>query len=354
MAFPLREASGDFFGPLGGSVLDVHYEPLEPEQDTLDAEVGATVSVAFDNAGLFGDADADIYDEVYPRYRDLRNEWWAALRERADELSSPLRPYLLPVPTERAAHGLALPLRRPSVGDVSVVPLDSVPRSSYLDRVRREYGLDYGIRGASGRLFDLAEGLLLAVRSAADAVTDLSSVVDLGAGTGAATNLVLRRTKPKRVLVQDDRTAVGDHLAENLWPSAREQGAGVDVVVGDARTLSFVEPIDLLVISLPFAQQPSLLAHRGAELREALGAGGVLVSASSMVGMRFYQALIAGDDPRLRAWPWYAATPSLRTLFAGVGTVRVRNLLVTVASNSSGRVDAVVAGMVGRGGELVG
>src|SRR5258706_12807349 len=205
MPFPLQDASAEFFGQHGGSVLNVRFEPLEPEQDTADPTLGATVTVAFDNAGLFGDAGADIYDEVYPRYRSLRDEWWQVLAATKGDSPHRLRPYLLPLPAAGAPIGSPRPLRVSVRQPFSVVPLDSVPRTSYLDRMRREYGLDYGIRGASGRLFDLGEGLLLAVRSATDALPDLASFVDLGAGTGAASSLVLRRSQPKRVLAFDAR-----------------------------------------------------------------------------------------------------------------------------------------------------
>src|SRR5262249_33069377 len=148
--------------------------------------------VEFGNAGIFGDATADIYDDVYPRYRALRDEWWSSLTAALDVDAPRLRPYLLPVPAADATVGPARSAGRPAPRDIEVVPLDTVPRSSYLDRMRREYSLEFGLRGASGRLFDLSEGLLLAVRSATDAVPDPESVVELGAGTGAVTSLALR------------------------------------------------------------------------------------------------------------------------------------------------------------------
>src|SRR5690606_17155804 len=142
---------------------------------------------------------------------------------------------------------------------IEVVPLETVPRSSYLDRMRREYGLEFGIRGGSGRLYDLAEGLLLAVRSAADAAPDPHPIVERGAGTGAVTGLALRRARPKRALVHDASEVAGRHLREHLGPVAAATGATLDVVTGDCRDLDFGEPISLLVIGIPFAQLPSLL-----------------------------------------------------------------------------------------------
>ncbi len=353
MPFPLHEASAEFFEPLGGSVLDVGIEPLEPERDSVNPELGATVTVVFDNAGLFGDGGADIYDEVYPRYRGLRHQWWESLASRHEESLLPLRPYLFPLAADDALIGAPLPFRAASPPSISVVPLETLPRSSYLDRMRREYDLDYGIRGASGRLFDLAEGLLLAVRSATDVLPDLASFVDLGAGTGSVASLVLRRAQPKRVLVVDDSEVAGEHLRAYLGPMAADQGASLSVVTGDCRDLPYDIPITLLSLSVPFAQQPSLLARRGREIRTALGDDGLLVAATSMVGMQLYQSLIDGGDPRLRGWPWYTHGQSLRDLFGTVGTVRVRNLLVSVASESPSRVDAVLSAMAGRGGELL-
>jgi SAM-dependent methyltransferase len=353
MPFPLHEASAEFFEPLGGSVLDVQIEPLEPERDSANAELGATVTVAFDNAGIFGDAGADVYDEVYPRYRGLRHDWWDSLSAREEESALPIRPYLYPLPADGAAIGLARPYRESAARPISLVPLESLPRSSYLDRKRREYGLDFGIRSAGGRLFDLAEGLLLAVRAATEVIPDLTSFVDLGAGTGSVASLVLRRTQPKRVLVVDESEIAGAHLRDYLGPVALDHGANLSVVTGDCRDLPYDQPISLLSLSIAFAQQPSLLARRGNEIRTALGEDGLLVAATSMAGMRFYQSLVDGGDPRLRDWPWYPTGRSLRDLFGTVGTVRVRNLLVSVASESSSRVDAVVSAMAGRGAELL-
>jgi hypothetical protein len=69
--------------------------------------------------------------------------------------------------------------------------------------------------------------------------------------------------------------------------------------------------------------------------------------------MRFYQALIDGSDPRLEAWPWHVPGASLREMFGSGATVRVRNLVVSIASSSPGRVDATVNGMVARGAEIL-
>jgi len=334
-------------------VVDTSVELLEPEPDGDTAQLGATVTVEFANAGMFGDSHSDIYDDVYPRYRALRREWWDALSAAANGGSAPVRPYLLPLPGAGAAGGPPRDARRPVAGDIEVVPLETVPRSYYVDRMRREYGLRFGIRGASGRLFDLAEGLLLAVRSATDAMPDPESVVELGAGTGAATSIVLQRARPKRALVHDAREVAGLHLREHLAPLAARVGTSIDVVTGDCRDLTFGEPVSLLAIGIPFAQLPSLLAQRGEAIRTALGDDGVLVAASSTVGMRFYQALTDGSEPRLDAWPWHVPGRSLRYLFPNGAAVRMRNLVISVASASTHRVDATVAGMVARGAEIL-
>jgi hypothetical protein len=353
MSIPLHEASAAYFGPMGGVVLETSIEPLEPEPDAEEAALAATVTVAFDHAGFFGDDRADIYDDVYPRYRALRREWWRMLGQQPVDPSPTLRPYLLPLPAAGAQVGPALPARSRPSRDGEIVPLDEVPRSSRLDRIRREYGLEYAIRGASGRLFDLTEGLLLAVRSAADALPDLESYVELGAGTGAAASMVLRRAEPKRVVAHDESAAVAQHLRQYLGGLAIEKGSSLDVVEGECRTLDFAEPASLLVLGIPYAQQPSLLAHRGEHIQEALGEDGVLVAATSTVGMRFYQSLTDGDDPRLAGWPWYQPRGTLHELFACGARLRVRNLVVSIASASSHRVEATVAGMAARGAEVL-
>jgi hypothetical protein len=353
MSFPLREASVSFFERHAGTVTDVALEPLEPEHDTGEAELGATVTVSFDNAALLGDDRADIYDDVYPRYRALRDAWWRALASVDSDEPTRLRPYLLPLPAPGAPLGQPLAPRESTTGDISVVPIESVPRTSRLDRLRREYSLEYGIRGSSGRMFDLPEAMLLAVRSATDALPDLSAFVELGAGTGAAAHLALRRARPKRLVVHDQSPVAARHLRDYLGAAAGEVGTSLEVLTGDCRELPFAEPISLLALSIPFAQQPSLLARRGPEIQTALGQDGVLLAASSMVGMRFYQALVDGEDERVAAWPWYVPGQALRDLFTAGATVRVHNLVISVASNAAQRVDATVAGMVARGAELL-
>jgi SAM-dependent methyltransferase len=353
MSLALHEASAAFFARLGGIVTETSVEPLEPEPDADTAAFAATVTVEFDNAGLFGDAGADIYDDVYPRYRALRREWWDALRAAATDDSPWLRPYLLPVPAPGAPIGPARDGASPVRPEVEVVPLESLPRSPYVDRLRREFSLEYGLRGASGRLLDLAEGLLATVRAAVDAMPDPESVVELGAGTGAATGLVLRRARPKRLLVHDASEAAGRHLRDFLGALASQTGAALQVVTGDCRDLPFDEPISLLVCNIPFAQLPSLLARRGEQIRAALGDEGILVAASSTMGMRFYQALTDGSEPRLADWPWLVPARSLPDLFASGAAVRMRNLVVSIASASPQRVDATLAGMAARGGEVL-
>lgn len=353
MSLALHEASAAFFAPLGGIVTETSVEPLEPEPDADTAAFAATVTVEFDNAGMFGDAGADIYDDVYPRYRALRHEWWAALRTAIADDVAPLRPSLLPLPVPGAPTGPARDAARPARAEVDVVPLDSVPRSSYVDRLRREFGLEYGLRGAGGQVLDLGEGLLVAVRAAVDAMPDPESVVELGAGTGAATGLVLRRARPKRALVHDASEAVGRHLREHLGGLASQTGASLQVVTGDCRDLPFDEPISLLIGNVPFAQLPSLLIRRGEQIRAALGDDGILVAASSAVGMRFYQGLTDGSERRLSGWPWHVPGRALPDLFASGAAVRMRNLVLSVASASPSRVDATIAGMVARGGEVL-
>jgi hypothetical protein len=180
---------------------------------------------------------------------------------------------------------------------------------------------------------------------------DVDSVAELGAGTGAATNVVLRRARPARVLVQDESEVAARHLRDHLGPAALEAGARLDVMDGDCRRLAFDEPVSLLVLGIPFAQQPSLLAGKGQQIEAALGEDGLLVAATSTVGMRFYQALTDGEDSRLAAWPWFVPGASLRDLFTNGATVRVRNLVISIASASASRVDATVAGMAARGAQ---
>lgn len=349
----LQEASATFFEPVGGVVVETTVELLEPEFDMAEPVLGGTVTVEFDNAGIFGDDRADIYDDVYPRYRALRDDWWRALAAAPDDAGPLMRPYLFPVPASGAPLGPALPTRSRPSGDVEVVPLDTVARSSYLDRMRREYGLEWGIRGSSGRLFDLAEGLLLATRCATDALVDVESFAEFGAGTGAVAGLVLRRAQPKRALVHDERPTVTRHLRECLGPLSIETGAALDVLDGDCRAVPLAGPVSLLVLGLPFAAQPSLLARNGDRIRTALGDDGLLVAASSAAGMRFYQSLVDGGDPRLAAWPWHVPGASLRDMFDSGATVRVRNLVISIASNSTSRVDATVAGMISRGAQVL-
>jgi len=353
MSLALHEASAAFFARVGGTVTETSVEPLEPEPDADTAAFAATVTVEFDNAGIFGDTSADIYDDVYPRYRALRREWWDALRAVATDDTPWLRPYLLPVGAPGAPTGPAGEAASPVRPEVEVVPLDSVPRSSYVDRLRREFSLEYGLRGAGGRLLDLAEGLLVAVRAAVDAMPDPESVMELGAGTGAATALVLRRARPRRALVHDPSEAAARHLREHLGALAGQTGASLQVMTGDCRDLPFDEPISLLVCNIPFAQLPSLLVRRGEQLRAALGDEGVLVAASSTMGMRFYQALTDGSEPRLADWPWLVPGRFLPDLFASGAAVRMRNLVVSIASASPQRVDATIAGMAARGGEVL-
>ena len=354
MPFPLHAVSAEFFGQFGGTVLGSSVEPLAPEPDDDVPFLGATVTVAFDNAGIFGDDRADVYDDVYPRYRALRTEWWRTLANTATADDEPaLQPNLHPLSQPGAPVGPPLPARSRPSREVEVVPLDTVPRSPYVDRMRRQYGLEFGIRSSGGRLLDLAEGLLLAVRAATDALHEIDSFVDLGSGTGAASGLVLRRSRPKHAFVHDDSYIAARHLNEHLGPLAIETGTNLQVVTGDCRAVEFAQPVDLLAIGLPFAQQPSLLARSGPAIKAALGHDGVLVAATSTVGMRFYQALIDGDDPRLAAWPWYVRGASLPDLFPVGATVRVRNLVISIASASASRVDATVAGMVARGAEIL-
>jgi SAM-dependent methyltransferase len=353
MSLALHEASAAFFAPLGGVVTETTVEPLEPEPDADSAAFAATVTVEFANAGMFGDAAADIYDDVYPRYRALRREWWAALRAALSDDTPQVSPCLLPLPAPSATPGPARDAVGPVRPEVEVVPLESVPRSSYVDRMRREFSLEFGLRGASGRLLDLAEGLLVGVRAAVDAMPDPESVVELGAGTGAATGLVLRRARPKRALVHDASEAAARHLREHLGALASQTGASLQVVTGDCRQLAFDEPISLLICNIPFAQLPSLLARRGEQIRAALGEEGILVAASSAMGMRFYQGLTDGSEPRLSGWPWYGPGRALPDLFASGAAVRLRNLVVSVASASPVRVDATIAGMAARGGEVL-
>jgi hypothetical protein len=349
VTFRLQEASAGFFAQVGGTVIDTAVEPLEPEPDEEPA-LGATVTVAFDNAGIFGDDRSDIYDDVYPRYRALRSAWWHTLSNTLDD-PTPLRPYLLPLPAQGAPLGPPLPARSRPGAEFEVVPLDAVPRSSYLDRLRREYGLEYGLRGSGGRLHDLAEGLLLATRAATDTLPEVESFVELGAGTGAIAAMVLRRTQPKRALLHDSSQAVMRHLREHLGPLAIQTGTNLDVVSTDCRELPFADPVSLLVVGLPYALVPSLLARSGQRIRAALGDDGLLVAATSTVGMRFYQALTDGSEPRVTAWPWYVAGATLRDLFGSGAMVRVRNVVISVVAASTARVDATVAGRVSRGAE---
>jgi hypothetical protein len=192
----------------------------------------------------------------------------------------------------------------------------------------------------------------MAVKCSADELKDADLFIDLGSGTGSASKLMMSRCRTKRVLANDFSEASGAHLRSHLGAVAARYGTELNVVTGDCRAISYEPGCTVLAISVVFGLQPSLLAAKGGRIKAALGREGILLAASSMVGMSFYQALIDGSDPRLARWPWYSTDNSLAALFSDVRRVRVGSLVVTLASDSSSRLDGISARMLAAGGRL--
>ena len=311
------------------------------------------VTVEFDNRTLFGAGDADVFDDVYPRYRGLRAQWWDALREAGLPVVPDggrwIRPHPVPVAAAGGTEGETLPKPVRSSRSIRVVELDTVPATPYLTRMRHEYGLTHGIADDSGHLFDLDEALLLAVDCAATEFGELTRFVDVGSGTGSASALAMTRARAGQVLANDFHEAIGNHLRDHLGKLGAARGTGVEVVTGDCRDLTYPPGTTLLAVSTVFGQQPSLLARRGPGIAASLGTQGVAVFASSMVDMPFYQNLTEGGDERLGRWPWYPARTTLRRLFPRVRVLRLRNLVATLAGGPGSPVDAIAARMADRG-----
>ena len=346
-------SSKQFFSRIGGEILKVRI----PSHTTRSASGGIAICpilfVEFDNAGILG--TGDFYDEIYKRYRRMRVDWWKAMETAGITIQSDPkatnRPHFVPVLSDEHTQGEPYPKLDRGFSRLKVVRLDDIPVSADQSRVIETYDLEYGIRTTKGKLFDFDEGLLLSVRSAAEAFPQIGCFTEFGAGSGSSSALVLRSAQVTEAIVNDSSKDLREHLETYLGELAREKSTRLTVRIGDALTMPYPTHIDVLAIGTAFGSQPVLWSKRGADLKSALGERGVVLVASAMVEMLFYFFLTHGGEERLNRWPWKKDLLSLSDLFENVTSMRVNDLVLTIASSSRSSVEKIVAHMEANGSE---
>lgn len=354
MIWRIIELSRGFFCEVGGCILEVKIVEGDPGGAPTDPAWCPVFLVQFSNADLFG-GTVDFYPEVYERYRMLRKDWWDSLKKdgalQAADRHMEVRPHFVPFLSKPYRSGISYPRLERSGSALKIVRLREIERSPYLRRLFSKYHLEYGIRTSNGKLFDLDEALLLGVRSTVETLGEVDLFMDVGTGTGSASALAMRKANVNRVIANDVSEEVRPHLESYLGSLANGTQTHFEVAIEDCTMMEYPLGIDVLAISTIFGSQPTLLWKKGAEIRKSLGSKGVLLSATSMTDMTFYHHLIHGTEPRLSTWPWYTKVRSLDTLFAHLKALRVRNQVLTLASQSGRIIENVSDKMKKEGAE---
>lgn len=335
----INKATDDFFRVVGGKLLFSKHIKI-PTYDNPDRNVCCiNYYIEFNNRNLFG--RGSFSDEVYPRYRKMRADWKKYLKSLGIHLGSDFAVGFVPIldKDNRAGAPYEKEVGRPLGARIVKITAKS---PKYYRGMAKKFGVKFALKEGGGMLVGPENGMMIALKAAADSMSQVGRFLDVGAGTGEISAYIIKNYHPYEVVVNDISPVLEQHLVSYLGKARNDLPVKIAINIADCRQLTIPKKIDLASLGVFYGGQPEFLKKKGREISKSLSACGALIIQSSMPDTLFNQHLLMGDCEGIKIWPWYSCGFNLINNFSQVESFFVDNQFMIIAANSRETVVGII------------
>jgi|GEM_PF-1676942 len=331
-----------FFESMGGKLLSSRCTMVKTYSSQNLIIPCVNYYISFNNKYLFG--KGNFSDEVYPRYRRMRNDWKNILKKSGIKLYSDIAVGFVPLLgsanlKKNEKFKYKKDQKKPIGTKIVNITKDSL---YYYEKMAARFNVEFALKESRGMFVGPEKGMLCALEAACNILKKIDCFVDVGAGTGEMSAYVLKNYNPKKVVINEISQNLKKHLRNYLKKISGNNKTKLIFSFQDCQKIKFPTASDVISVGVFYGVQPSLIQDKGSEMAKSLGKRGLLLIQSAMPETLFNQHILMGDEDRLNKWPWYSKKFILSNYFSCVKTFFIDNQFITLASQSHYLVSKII------------
>lgn len=336
----INKTTGAFFNRLGGKIQECKWQMLPTYGSANQIVSCANFYIVFNNQNLFG--DGDFGTEIYPRYRQIRTDWYKALKQEGVDLFKQAVVGFVPLLKKRPTTIYNDPYLK-SNGTPLGIEIENIhdTESDYFKKISKKFDLNYALKERGGAYVGPEGGMLVMLEKICMQYSRIDCFVDIGAGTGELSAFVVKNFPVKKIIVNELSNHLSEHLNNYLGKLATINYVRYRLFANDCKKMSFPEKTDIISVGVFYGDQPSFIKEKGGQISKSLGRQGILLIQSAMPEAIFTHLLIVGKNEEFKNWPWYSISYNLYQYFNYIATFFIENEFITIASNSKEKIQAL-------------
>ncbi|MBU2634674.1 MAG: hypothetical protein KJ674_05555 [Nanoarchaeota archaeon] len=331
-----------FFESIGGKLLNSKCVKIQTYTSQNSKIHCVNYYIMFDNKDLFG--KGNFSDEIYPRYRKMRNDWKNVLKNSGIKLYSNIAVGFVPLLSSnntkmikkfkyQKEHEKPLGTKILSIDDIN---------SDYYKEMAKEFNVRFALKESGGMFVGPERGMMYVLEVVCNILEKIDCFIDIGAGTGEVSAYVLKKCDPQKVVVNEISQNLKTHLKNYLKKIVKNNKIKIIFSFQDCRKIKFPSKVNLISVGVFYGVQPSFIKCKGSEIVKSLGKKGLLLIQSSMPETLFSQHILMGDVNGVNKWPWYSEKFILSNYFSCVESFFIDNQFITLASQSHDLVNKIL------------
>ena len=296
--------------------------------------------IEFCNEGLFG--RGDFLEEIYPRYRKMRNDWRKKIEKSGIKLYSDIAVGFFPLLNLDKIKKIKYIYKKEveiPLGE-EIISIDAI-KSKYYKEMAGKFNVKFALKEKKGMFVGPERGMLFVLETICSVLKKINCFVDVGAGTGELSAYVLKKI-PQKVVVNELSQKLKIHLKKYLKKIVVNKKTKIIFSFKDCRKIKFPSHVDVISVSIFYGVQPAFLECKGREMVKSLGRRGVMFIQSSMPETFFNQHILMGDKEGLKKWSWFSKKFILSNYFSCVESFFIDNQFIILASQSHGLVNKII------------
>lgn len=337
-----EKVTKEFFESIGGRLLSSNCVKIQTYSSQNSKVSCLNYYIMFSNKDLFG--KGNFSDEIYPRYRKMRNDWRNALKKSGIKLYTDIAVGFVPLLNLNNAKKVKnfkykkenkKPLGT-KILDISKIHVD------YYKEMVEKFDVAFALKESGGMFIGPERGMLYVLEAVSNVLGGIDCFVDVGSGTGEMSAYILKNHDPEEIVINELSKNLRIHLKKYLKKIAKKNKAKMIFSFEDCQKMKFPSKVDLMSVGVFYGVQPSFIKYKGSEVARSLGKKGLLLIQSSMPETLFSQHILMGDARGINTWPWYSEKFILSKYFSCVEAFFIDNQIITLASQSRDLVNKVI------------
>lgn len=341
--------TGIFFNRFGGKLIQAKAMKIRSYSSLKEKVLCINFYIEFDSACLF--SKGSFTKEVYPRYRKIRSEWYAFLRNNDIKLFESVVVGFVPIlKARRLNNNLILKKAELTPLGSSIVKIGKTT-PKYLCAIAKKFSAKFALMTPSGAYIGPEGGMLMTLQAIKNLKFKINSFIDLAAGTGELSAYMLKNFFLDSLVVNELSKSITLQIKTYLNSVIKITSYKPKITYNFLNCIdyNFLNHADLISLGVFYGAQPDFFKKNGFKISMSLGENGILLLQSSMPETLFNLHIIENDYKCLNKWPWFDKAFSLSNYFPFHRTLFVDNQFITLASRSRFAINSILNELVRKG-----